>query len=132
MGRPHGKVAFRVIARIADVLEGTSPEDIAKQRSIARSCSEVTDHSKKTQKNDQLLTFSTWSLQDLTKITFYPDKTPRVGLVFGRKVVTMLFLDDMSREIWRKTLLAQLSKIDEDATWARSYEGVGAVLPVAG
>jgi len=62
-------------------------------------------------------------LAQLDKVAFYPDKQPRMALFFETETVEVVFLDDTTRERWRKCLMAQLGRLGEGSSWSRSYEG---------
>lgn len=62
-------------------------------------------------------------LKDLAKVAFLPDKMPKMLLGFGSgsRQVNIEFFDDMTRESWRRALIAVLSRGGSDH-WMRSYD----------
>jgi len=63
-------------------------------------------------------------LGSLTEVRFLPDTTPTLLLGFPGERVAIQFFDDMSRENWRRILIAQLCK-DAAQNWQRFYDDKG-------
>eukprot|EP00413_Alexandrium_margalefii_P032845 CAMPEP_0204562042 /NCGR_PEP_ID=MMETSP0661-20131031/33530_1 /ASSEMBLY_ACC=CAM_ASM_000606 /TAXON_ID=109239 /ORGANISM="Alexandrium margalefi, Strain AMGDE01CS-322" /LENGTH=414 /DNA_ID=CAMNT_0051569505 /DNA_START=1 /DNA_END=1245 /DNA_ORIENTATION=- len=62
-------------------------------------------------------------LRDLERTDFfYSEKQPRMALVFGDEEVDMVFLDDTTRERWRRSL-AKLLEMEESPNWSHPHEG---------
>ena len=61
-------------------------------------------------------------LAKLSKVSFLPDKMPKMQLGFAVEDNVMIeFFDDMSRENWKRCLMQALSK-EGTENWKRSYD----------
>eukprot|EP00927_Polykrikos_kofoidii_P047019 TRINITY_DN41113_c0_g1_i1.p1 TRINITY_DN41113_c0_g1~~TRINITY_DN41113_c0_g1_i1.p1 ORF type:complete len:1734 (+),score=288.09 TRINITY_DN41113_c0_g1_i1:173-5203(+) len=64
-------------------------------------------------------------LRNLERVAFTPDMMPKLHLGFGLgDSLTICFLDDMTRDSWRRQLMATLSK-DAGDNWVRGFEAPG-------
>jgi len=64
-------------------------------------------------------------LEELTRVAFYPERRPRMELFCENRTVELVFLDDITRENWRRNLVGQLRAFDATMgnVWTRHFEG---------
>lgn len=66
-----------------------------------------------------------WQISQMEKVAFYPESTPKMALDFeGGSKVIIVFFDDVTRETWRRTLIATMQRPDQSGSkWVRSFGG---------
>lgn len=130
--------AFHQLTAIEDAAglakERSTAEDISKGREDARNNRRNVLATSSIERAREMLLVAcnepplpqAWPLNSLERVAFFPDGMPKMALTFktdrGNVDVPMLFLDDTTREQWRRGLMAQLSKNQASDSWVRSYE----------
>jgi len=64
-------------------------------------------------------------MNNLEKCAFYQDGIRKIGLNFGEAdKVNIIFFDDLTRETWKRAIVAQLTRPDQGANkWVRKFGG---------
>jgi len=62
------------------------------------------------------------ALLGLDKVAFTPDQRPKMLLVFSSEHIEVTFFDYGSREIWKRTLLGLLQRVDTGAKWVQKFQ----------